>query len=111
MRMRSFDTVTMCVVPTAPIVSGGMLVALRNSPLNVFIGGGEMPVPNDGVESVVALGEAVGGIGTGFWNSGRGWGGSISSVSSFFFGGCGPPGSPARLKCTGGERVGGARGG
>src|ERR1043166_9770937 len=36
MRMRSFETVTMCVVPTAPMVSGGIVVPLRNSALNVL---------------------------------------------------------------------------
>src|SRR2546423_12411368 len=48
MRRRSLLLVTTCVVPTAPIVSGGMGVPLRNSPLKVFVGPGEGPVADAG---------------------------------------------------------------
>src|SRR5437016_11684678 len=74
MRMRSFETVTMCVVPTAPIVSGGMVVELRNSALNVLAGPGEGPFPVGGVARVPTLAptEFWPVIGTPFRRSGGG---------------------------------------
>ena len=94
MRIRSFVAETMCVVPTAPIVSGGMVVALGNSALNVFTGPGEIPVPKEGVDSAITFENAFTAAGAdaalpplrGLGGGGPGAGISSMSVASCVFG-------------------------
>src|SRR5258706_2495893 len=86
MRMLLLETVTMCVVPTAPIVSGGMVVPLRNSALNVLAGAGAGPVGEGGTVSGVSF-EDFPTTGRPLWMSGAGCGASMSSMSVLGWGG------------------------
>ena len=83
------------------IMTGGIVVALRNSALKVLAGLGDGPLPLAGVACATAP-SALPLIGTPFLMSGGGCGSSISSISSLRFGGFAFSRSAASLKFSGG---------
>src|SRR6185295_5070124 len=95
MRSRSLEAETMCVVPTAPSVSGGITGASDSVPLKVLFGPGDGPVG----EGVMALGaptpEGVSGnkIGAPGCGGGSPFGASMARSST------GPTRLGTRLSC------------
>ena len=79
MRSRSLDGVTTWVVPTAPCVSGGIVVPLRNSPGKVVVGPWDGPVAEGTGFSGVR--NAAGLTGTPYRQSGRSPG-TVMALSS-----------------------------